>query len=172
MRKVSILFLLFAVCFTGQPIQSQVASKKFNVTVNVRCKDETTKILIESYIKRELRNLEDALVDSQNSLVTHSLYLIAIEQQYITGVKNGQIEIASTYCESFYPYDAIINSNLSHEEGIQATGLIAKAGFPLFLDIYRQGFLSTGATKDLPILCRNIVAAFDTTVLEKIRGKR
>ena len=173
MRKISILFLLFAVCFTGQPIQSQVASKKFNVTVNVRCKDETTKILIESYIKRELRNLGDALVDSQNSLVTHSLYLIAIEQQYVTGVKNGQIEIASTYCESFSPYHAIaINSNLSHEEGIQATGLIAKAGFPLSFDIYRQGFLSTGAIKDLPILCRDIVAAFDTTVLEKIRGKR
>ena len=72
MRKISILFLLFAVSFTGQPTQSQVASKKFNVTVNVRCKDETTKILIESYIKLELRNLGDALVDSQNSLVTHS----------------------------------------------------------------------------------------------------
>ena len=61
MKKISILFLLFAVYFTGNPIQSQVVPNKFRVWVAVACDDHITKAQIESYIKRELRSFEKVI---------------------------------------------------------------------------------------------------------------
>ena len=82
MKRISILFLLtafFVCCFIEQPSQSQIQSvpEKFNVFVYLSCDDEIKTVLIDSHIKRELRNLADVLIHSQNTLATHSLYVIS-----------------------------------------------------------------------------------------------
>ena len=62
MKWASLILLIvaFSVCFTGQTIRGQneptVTDKKFEVHVSVALnEDESTKNLIESHIKREIR---------------------------------------------------------------------------------------------------------------------
>ena len=176
MKRISILFLLtafFICCFTGQPSQSQIQSapEKFNVFVHVKCRDEVTKTLIESYIKRELRNLRDVLIN-QNTLATHTLMVNALELERAGIGKTGAIAISAIYTEVIYPYH-LLNAHLSREKYMDiAADLVATTTFPLSFDKYCQSFLTVGATEDLPSFCRNIVAAFDTTTLEKERQKK
>ena len=59
-KKICMLILLItcSMGFTGQPIQSQIALEqhRYKVAVTISSDNESTKNLIESHIKRELRN--------------------------------------------------------------------------------------------------------------------
>ena len=94
MKKVWILFLLTVVFFTGQPIKGQVPDK-FKVEVQVSCKNHIIRDLVSSYIKRELRSLNDVEI---NSASDYKLKLIVMEPNHVvTGVKTGYVIISGCF---------------------------------------------------------------------------
>ena len=66
------LIFFFTAIFIGA---DEKLPRKIPVSVAISCDDDTTKSLIESYIKRELRSLGDvSIVDKSNN----ELHLLAI----------------------------------------------------------------------------------------------
>ena len=99
--------IISVLCFIGQPLKSQDnpplknVSNKFVVNVNVVCDDNITKSSIESYIKRELRNLKDVVVYvyKQNSPVrpNYGLFLTVLEPETNQGLKTGDTIISAVF---------------------------------------------------------------------------
>ena len=163
------LVVLCAICFRGHT--QQVVPAIFNVSVNVSCENEAMKVVAESHIKRELRNLGDVRVNSQDTLTTHALYTTIIENQRVGIGKDGTMAIVTIFTELLYPYH-ILNDNLPHQQYMNvADVLVSRNAFsPVFQD-YKQSYLVTGETLDLATFCKNTVAAFDGIVLQKVREK-
>ena len=165
-----LLAVFCAVCFTGNA--QQVVPLTFNVHVFVSCENEVTKILAESHIKRELRHLEDVHVNSQDTLTTHALYSVVIENQRAGIGKDGTIAIATAFTENSYPY-RILNENLPKQQYLNVmNALVDHNAFPFVYQEYKQVFLSTGEKADLAKHCKDTVAFFDGIVLQKVREKR
>ena len=137
-------FLTFT--FTGQLTDAQV-TRKIKVWVSVTCDDESTKSLIQSWTKRELRNLGDVdivgPVDAEVMITLH-----AREPTYQkTKNKTGGIAISYIF--------------LHRVPGSTDTN-------PHFY--FPTGGLATGNTnEDLEYFCKGIVADFDTEILEPFR---
>ena len=174
MKKISILFLLFAVYFTGNPIQSQVVPNKFRVWVAVACDDHITKAQIESYIKRELRSFEDVIVSEGHT--GYTLYLTVLEPKYTsTGLKTGNIIISCVYVERFSLLEILsYYLPLAYEtKGEEIAKKIWRLDAPpLFYSHFIDNYVQFSQTDKLPDICKKIVANFDTDALEKERKKR
>lgn len=172
-KKISGMLLLTVFCavgFTGNA--QQVAPLTFNVSVNVACENEAMKVVTESHIKRELRSLGDVHINSQDTLITHALYTTVIENAREVIGKDGTLAMATIFTELLYPYH-ILKDNLPHQQYMNVMdSLVSQNAFsPVFQD-YKQSFLVTGETLDLATFCKNTVAAFDGTVLQKLREKQ
>ena len=134
------LFLTFT--FTGILSNAQSRSK-FKVHVRVSCDDENTKSLIQSWTKRELRNLGDVVIvrfdDAQ-----YILAIVAVEEFYqATGRKSGGISI-----------------------GVMLT---QRAGLDTGHYYYPDFSVVNWSTKHLEHLCKDLVADVDTRRLEPVR---
>ena len=134
-------FLTFT--FTGQPTDAQ-RSDKFQIHVGVTCDDEHTKSLIQSWTKRELRNLGDvAIVSFDNAHAI--LSIIAIESTYrATGRKTGGIYIGTIF--------------------------VKRLSFDTESYHYPDFWINTWNKENLEPLCKEIVASVDTAHLEPARG--
>ena len=78
MKRISMLFLLTTiciVCFTGKP-QSQTFQERYEVAVDVTCKNQSVQRIIESHIKRELRSLQDVDVKASGK---YTIAVVALE---------------------------------------------------------------------------------------------
>ena len=161
--KITIFTLLTAIlalCFTGEPLQSQVTPFKFKVLVSVSCKDSITKDSIKSYINRELRSLGDVqLVSYLFPDDAHfQIALTVIEPTWKnTGAKTGGIAIASMFLEKF---DVKVLSAVSQKS-------LNDLKMPLYF--HPRLVVDTGASVDTEKICKSIVIDFDVNVLEPIR---
>ncbi len=160
MKKLLIPLILITICcFSGQPISSQVSTGTSNgnymVSVFVVCDDDNTKMLAESYIKRELRSLGNVTIRPKifdPSDLDFGLYLTIIEGIYTTGQKNGKIHISAAY--TIGPHKNIEISDVKYTSGL-----------------YIGSYLLVNYT-NLQDACKEHVAMFDTRVLEKEREAR
>ena len=81
MKKVWILALLAAVsvlCFTGKPIQSQVASTKFKVAILVDATNKHLSSVVQSHLKQELRSLQDVEIVPPGKMMWQHIILVRI----------------------------------------------------------------------------------------------
>lgn len=191
--SITITIILF-LCLIGQPLKSQDTplrnvSNKFAVDVYVDCDDNITKSSIESYIKRELRNLKDVVVYTQSSrgYPDYGLTLIVMEPMTTRGLKTGYTIISAVYVNFVY-FDDIIaykdlvrdGSNLlTTEEYAFLMGRFTPIekilnGMPPFLyaDFINNVLHYEPDPTNVSHACKQIVANFDTQVLEKAREKR
>ena len=199
MRKLLTLSIAITIisvlCFTGLPSKSQDSqllkdlSNKFVVVVYVNCDDNITKSSIESYIKRELRNLKDVVVYTQNSrgYPDYELSLIVLELTTSQGIKTGHTIISAVYTNCIHFTDIIQYKDLVKDGSNMLTMgeyafLMGKFsplpkvlnGLPpyLYADfIDNVLFFQPDPTK-VSEICKEIVANFDTKALEKAREKR
>lgn len=105
-----------SICFTGEPVAVDIENTKFNVHVNVSCDDDTTKAVIESSIKRELRSLGDIeLVGEKDA--TWILSLVAIAHTYeSSGNKTGKTSIAIMRLRKHTAAGAIISALYDYQD--------------------------------------------------------
>lgn len=181
-----LMLAVMSVCFTGEPVAVDIENTKFNVHVNVSCDDDTTKAMIESSIKRELRSLGDIeLVEAVDA--TWILNLAVIAHTYeSTGNKTGKTSIAimrlfkntaeADIMVAFLNYQTVFEKDLSAEDGLSRYPKmqeIAKehGSFPT----YNYPVLSLIVNidrNDLSNTCREIVAEFDVKDIEPSRERR
>ena len=74
-RFLTLSILVFIIGFINNVYAPNVP-KKFDVRVDLVGEDESTKNLIESYIKRELRSLQDVNIMPDDKYATYLLYPI------------------------------------------------------------------------------------------------
>lgn len=175
MRKVSIVFLLFAFCFTGRPIRSQVGDEKLSVSVEVSCDDQITKGKIESFLKRELRSLGDVTIQDTFT-ADYSLELVVLEMSYVsTGNKTGGIAVSSVFIKN-YSLRKILDYYVPFALVIDSDEILAKMlnedAPPYRYRHFVSNLLLYNKTENLSNICEGIVASFDTRVLEKERQRR
>lgn len=178
MKKYLILLILISIfCFSEQPLTGQLNTgtvnpipEKFEIYVSVSCKDEITKGVIESYIKRELRSLGDVNIRKKLGHPTsHGLHLVVTEHTFKnTGTKTGLITIATTYTKQIYPYP-LLTPHISKDKAVE---LLLDDVFSLWYSDYLNTLLTSDQKENLQENCKEIVAYFDTSFLEKEREKR
>lgn len=168
-----LLVVLCAVCFPGNA--QQVVPLTFNVFVAVQCPDETTKILIESYIKRELLGLRDVIVDLQNATWTHAIWINVIEPERLGIGKTGVVVINATYTEFIHPITditVILEDHLPINTSVAIVSDLVDKHWFTTVHAYRRDFLTVGDRNNMEPLCKDIVAAFDGTALQITRKRR
>lgn len=152
------LFLLLSVGFTGAQNNSQL---KFVVRIDVAAaddiKDEAT-----SYLKRELRDFEDVIID--DLLHGYVLSVLILEPTYkSSGSKTGNIECAYLGIKRF-PFGDLM-SKLPKEQHNTVFDATRRLYFYPELFGLQTGWKRT----QLKQLCQKIVAEFDTDLLEPYR---
>ena len=168
------MFLLLIICsigFTGRPIQSQVAPEqhRYAVAVTTTCDNESTKNLIESYIKRELRNLGDVrLTNIEDALYVIQIVALPLKSE-LTGHETGYISLAYTFLieeRSFITIKDILRTMVREEELTKFDAIVKIPG-----KCYSPPYLAAAYWKkdDIDKLCRDIVATFDIKTLEPVR---
>ncbi len=176
-RKIIGMLSLVVFCiisFRGHTQQAVPAT--FNVLVSVSCSDETTKLLVESYIFRELRNLNDVVVD-KNPTWTHAIWAIVGEPERLGIGKTGLVVISATFTEFVAPIFEIIpilETHVSYDTSVAIVSDLRDKTTDSFFSIsaYRQGFLAYSERVGIQESCKNIVAAFDRTALQPTRERR
>lgn len=185
MRNTAIyvmLVLLYTITFSGQSAETPENQKpQFRVHVSVTCADATTKSMIESHIKRELRSLGDVeLVNKDDA--TWKIVLIAIplksnrnkigvtsitvmrlyKHTAESSIKMALLEYMDTYETSLSPESKLTRMNKMEE-------IAEKWGsFPTYNDPNLELILNI-KDNDLPNTCKEIVAKFDVEELERSR---
>lgn len=164
---LAIIVTILVLVSTGQDVSLQVSSKnealkvletyRFKVQVSVTCENKNVKTLVESFIKREFRDLQD--VDIVSLKPDRQLTILLTEPTFKgTGTKIGYVIAAVNYLELFYQEDIIVDAaelpDISKPFG---------CSYPPALLIY------TGNRNNLQDLCQIIIANFDTQILEKQR---
>ena len=178
-KKVIGMLLLVVFCAVYFPGHAQqIVPLTFNVLVKVSCSDETTKVLIESYIFRELRNLGDVIVDSVDSPsvpYTHAIWAIVGEPERLGMGKTGLVIISATFTEFIAPIlkiTPILEAHVSHDTRVAIANDILDKDELFSISAYRQGFLAYSERVGIQTSCKNIVAAFDRTALQITRNRR
>lgn len=177
-----LMLAVMSICFMGEPVAVDIENAKFNVHVSVSCDDDTTKAMIESSIKRELRSLGDIeLVEEKDA--TWILRLVAIAHTYeSSGNKTGKTSIAimrlyrttSVFSikSAFFDYQHGFKKRLFSDSELDKIDEIAKD---------RASFTYTDPTlslivnidrNDLSNTCKEIVAEFDVENIEPSREQR
>ena len=137
------ILLLSSITFTGQSANAQ-RPHRFKVYVGVTCDDKHTKSLIQSWTKRELRNLGDVVIIGFED-AEYILNIVAIEPvSQASGRKMGDISIGSVFMRKvpntenhyYYPYSWVHSGSID---------------------------------KHLEFLCKTLVASIDTTAFERVR---
>ena len=138
------------------------------MSVAISCDDGTTKSLIESYIKRELRSLGDvSIVDKSNN----ELHLLAISHtSKSTGNKTGHTSISVIRITRTNSYFDIMMALVKYHEQLN----IGKPDFDKIMEIAdghskkgyyyypRHSLIVNISDNDLHNTCKEIVADFDT----------
>lgn len=175
------IFVFLIVGFIGNAHAPEV--EKFKIYVSVTCKDKNTKSLLESYIKRELRSLQDVIImkfieNIQGDSATHGLKVTAAEPiNAATGNKSGDIIISVVFLEYIYPYE-ILKRHLPEKkwQEMMAEHVLSPVTGKRTLDTLYSNYILNqiqyDVTKNSQQICKEIVALFDTDVLEKVREKR
>lgn len=168
MKKVCMFGLLIMSVFCLQGSQSQVsgqtAPEKFKVAVIVSKSNDDTesekslKNLMRSYIKRELRSLQDVeIVDHvlDRATVQYVITIEMLEPKRTDGSKSGLLAISDNFLKRIPPSRF---NNLWHEYYTKNPAF----EYPL------GGVRTLGRTR-IDEACKNIVADFDTEYLEPER---
>ena len=173
MKKICMLILLItcSMGFTGQPIQSQVALEqhRYRVAVTISSDNESTKNLIESHIKRELRNLGDVhLTNIEDALYVIQIVALPLKSE-LTGQETGDISIAYTFLSEERGFIAMkpILRTMIREEQLAAFDSLVE----LHSKCYVEPYLGAAYWKkdNIDTLCRDIIATFDIRTLEPVR---
>ena len=97
MRKVSIVFLWFAFCFTGRPSKGQTPIL-ISVTVSgpevPDNQDKITQKLIQGYIGRGLRESGESVRIVPYIASSYQGRIIALERRLPSGVRTGDVSIS------------------------------------------------------------------------------
>ena len=154
------LFLLLSLGFTGAQ-QGERLPTKFRVEVMV---DGDMGTEASSYLKRELRSLGDVEVQDTGNYV---LSVVMIEHRYKSdGTKTGQISSTYMGLKRFNPFD--LSAKLPREHRIT----VFDATWNLY-HLPAMHVIRTGLERSqLKQACQEMVAAFDTKLLEPDRSKR
>ena len=157
------LFMMMSVILTGGQ-QSEKMPDKFRVYVGVSGKNLSLTTEAESYLKRELRSLGDVEV---KDLGIYELHVIFLESTYkSSGTKTGEIDCTCLGLKRFNPFDLAAKLPREHFD----TVFDATSNLYYFPEMY---FISTNKKRtELKQLCQEIVAGFDTELLEPDRSKR
>ena len=180
MRKFTAitLVLLCTITFTGQSdelddLLKDVVPTKLSVEVRVVSDDENTKPLIESYLKRELRSLQDVeIVDTGNRFL---IVIVAFEPEYkVSGNKTGYMAAAYRFSRTAHPdnYPHLRDYYFKNFEKIPQEVEDDLWRLRTFSEsIYTMGvrFFDTDGLKRE---CEELVAKFDTKVLELERNRK
>ena len=169
MKQLMLLIIvtILALVSIGQDASLQVPSKnealkllgtyRFKVQVSVTCEEKNVKTLVESFIKRELRDLQD--VDIVSLEPHHELVILLTEPIFKgTSTKMGHVIAAVNYLTLFYQEDMIVGAT----ELPDISGPFGCSYPPALL-------IHTGNRNNLQDLCQIIIANFDTQILEKQR---
>lgn len=173
MKKTCMLILLItcSMGFTGQPIQSQIALEqhRYKVAVTISSDNEMTKNLVESHIKRELRNLGDVhLTNIEDALYVIQVVALPLKSE-LTGEETGNISIAYTFLSEergFIAIKPILRKMIREEKLTEFDNLIK-----LHSKCYAEPYLGAAYWQkaNIDTLCRDIIATFDIRTLEPIR---
>ena len=155
------LFLLMSVSFTGAQNNSQ---SKFIVRCVVNANEEGIKSEVASYLKRELRSLGDVVITEDVWNYDYKLDVIILQPKYkSSGTKAEQISCAYLGIKRFRVSDLTIKLPKEHFDTV----------FDLTWQLYSYPelfILEVGRERtELKLLCQEIVAEFDTKLLEPDR---
>ena len=155
------LFLLMSVSFTGAQNNSQ---SKFVVRCVVNANEEGIKSEVASYLKRELRSLGDVVITEDVWNYDYKLDVIILHPKYkSSGTKAEQISCAYLGIKRFRVSDLTIKLPKEHFDTV----------FDLTWQLYSYPelfILEVGRERtELKLLCQEIVAEFDTKLLEPDR---
>ena len=139
--------LIFSISFTGKQPSHAQASHKIKVFVSVDCKDENTKNLMQSWIKRELRSLGDVVIETGND-ASYILKVLAIESEWQGAGKTGNMAVAVNFLQ------------------------VCRAPHPITCFFEPKLLVFSFGTEDLERMCKVIVAEFDTQTLDPERIAR
>ena len=157
------LFMMMSVVLTGAQ-QGEKRPDKFRVYVWVDGADLSLTTEAESYLKRELRSLGDVEV---KDLGIYELHVIFLEPTYkLSGTKTGQIDCTYLGLKRFNP------SNLTAKLPREHFNTVFDATSNLYYFPEMYGIRINKKRTELKQLCQEIVAAFDTRLLEPDRSKR
>ena len=156
----TIMIVFFGI--TGHP-QERESTHRFQVYVHITVEDESLKSLMESYIKRELRSLQDVDVVYTRDEMPYEIAIVAMELKKASGHKSGGVAFAVNI---LYPFD-----NRAIEPYV-----ISKEVWDTFVNLptsglYHHPYLSVhvGDRANLKGLCQTLVAMFDADHLEPSR---
>lgn len=141
------LLLIMSIRFTGQPPRAAQAPEKIKVFLQVDCKDEDTKTLMQRWLKRDLRRFGDVVIVAFND-ASYILKIVAVESEYKEGGKTGNIAVGVNFlqvCPTAHPVSCFFDPKL------------------LVFSYGREA---------LEKMCQDIVAEFDTQTLQPARHAR
>lgn len=130
--------IVFTLSITGHPQEKR--TYRFQVYVEIET-DESLKSLIESYIKRELRSLQDVDIVYTRGGMPHEIVVVAMEMETVSGRKTGSVAFAVNFQKQL------------------RSGLYSLPNL----------MVQTGDKTALDGMCKNLVAKFDTNYLEQRR---
>lgn len=134
------IIMTFTLGIIGHP--QEKSAYRFQVYVSVTGDDdESLKPLIESYIKRELRSLQDVDIVYTRDGMPHEIVVVAMEMETVSERKIGGIAFAVNFQKQL------------------------RSGLYSLPDLMVQ----TGDKTVLDGMCKNLVARFDTNYLEQRR---
>lgn len=165
MRRLLVLGLLLgmSIGFTGaQKVSQQLA---FRVGVSVSSSDASTKALVQSYIKRELRSLGDVeVVEFANS--DWQIDITVLKARSMSGVHQGYC-MGVIYTRRYEVPDYILDSMLKPSVSAERRKLWFRPVEELV-----GGTLLVGGMDNLKSMCESAVADFDTKALDVRRNVR
>jgi hypothetical protein len=157
-----IIVITFTLGIIGHP--QEKSAYRFQVYVSVTIDDdESLKPLIESYIKRGLRSLQDVDIVYTPNPGHHEIAVVVLEGVTKSGHKTGSIVLAVNFREQFD--NRVIAQHVKSKEiwDTYLNPLTSRLFFAPTLWIVR------GERADLQGMCEDLVANFDTEHLEPIR---
>ncbi|MBW8041535.1 MAG: hypothetical protein FVQ85_16280 [Planctomycetes bacterium] len=156
-KLLTILLLIFVSAneYAGKEKQNPT----YQVEVEVSYDDDFVKNQINSYIKRELRKLGDVeVLKPSNRYVIH---LSVLKAKNMTGYVTGY-SISFVFTEKVSHWEFILDA-VEKTISKDAKSFVSRKQF------YLTNSIILGSIQGLEEMCKNIVVAFDTTVVEPER---
>lgn len=155
-----LIFPAIVLIFFGNPARAESGSaKQFSAKVQVSISaNESIKSQVDSYIKRELRSLQDVTLVDEGA--DWELNILAMEASTKAGYKSGVI--LSVVIIS--PFNNQIVSEMLQDK-------YKEFGTTLTKGLYRDPdhWLRTGPNDQLRSLCVELIADFDSKIVEEAR---
>lgn len=155
-----LIFPAIVLIISGNPARADLGNaRQFSAKVQVSISaDESIKSQVDSYIKRELRSLQDVTLVDEGA--DWELNIIAMEVSTKAGYKSGIV--LSVIIIS--PFKNQIVSEMFQEK-------YKDFGATLTKDLYRHPdhWLRAGPNDQLRSLCVELIADFDSKIIEEVR---